>query len=66
VYHPDVHFENVSHPERNQNEKNSLGLKSDEFYLSSSDDEEWGPDQLGEDVIGTDESFELRNIPCDT
>jgi len=36
------------------------------FYLSSSDDEEWGTDQLGEDVIGTDEAFTLKNIPCDT
>lgn len=37
-----------------------------QFFLSSSEEDEWGPDQLGEDVIGTDESFELRNIPCDT
>jgi hypothetical protein len=37
-----------------------------QFFLSSGDNDEWGPDQLGEDVIGTDESFELRNIPCDT
>lgn len=36
------------------------------FYLSSSDSEEWGPDQLGDHVIekggGT---FTLQNIPCD-
>src|SRR5262245_19189123 len=38
----------------------------EEFYLSSSEDEEWGPDQLGEQVIGTGESFKLNNIPCDT
>jgi hypothetical protein len=36
------------------------------FYLSSSDDDEWGPDQLGKEVIGADESFTLKNIPCDT
>jgi hypothetical protein len=36
------------------------------FFLSSSEEEEWGPDQLGEEVIGTDESFKLNNIPCDT
>ena len=36
------------------------------LFLSSTEDEEWGPDQLGDDVIGTDESFLLRNIPCDS
>ena len=35
------------------------------FYLSSTDDENWGPDQLGDDVIGTGESFTLMGIPCD-
>lgn len=35
------------------------------FYLSSTDDESWGPDQLGEDVIGTGESFTLMRVPCD-
>ena len=35
------------------------------FYLSSTDEENWGPDQLGEDVIGTGESFILADIPCD-
>jgi hypothetical protein len=36
-----------------------------ELYLSSSDDENWGPDQLGEEVIGKGESFTLLAIPCD-
>jgi hypothetical protein len=36
------------------------------FYLSSTDDEDWGPDQLGDDVIGTGESFQLKQIPCDS
>jgi len=35
------------------------------FFLSSTDKNEWGPDQLGEEVIGTGESFTLKNIPCD-
>ncbi|MBI2397748.1 MAG: hypothetical protein HYV17_08115 [Xanthomonadales bacterium] len=35
------------------------------LYLSSVDDEEWGPDQLGDEVIGSGESFQLRGIPCD-
>ena len=34
------------------------------FYLSPVDEAEWGPDQLGNEVIGTGESFELQNIPC--
>lgn len=45
---------------------NSSDWQIDHFFLSSSDDEEWGEDQLGDDVIGTGESFELRSIPCDT
>lgn len=46
--------------------KNSSDWEIHEFYLSSSEEAEWGPDQLGEDVIGTGESFTLRAIPCDT
>jgi len=37
-----------------------------QFFLSSDDEDEWGPDQLGEDVIGTGDSFKLKNVPCDT
>jgi hypothetical protein len=36
-----------------------------QLYLSAVDVQEWGPDQLGEHVIGTGESFELSGIPCD-
>lgn len=36
------------------------------LYLSSSDDDEWGEDQLGEDVLGKGDSITLTNIPCDT
>ncbi|NJL29670.1 MAG: hypothetical protein HC897_18150 [Thermoanaerobaculia bacterium] len=35
------------------------------FFLSPSDDEEWGPDQLGDHVLVSKESFELHGIPCD-
>lgn len=35
------------------------------LFLSSVDDDQWGPDQLGELVIGPGETFTLRNIPCD-
>jgi hypothetical protein len=36
------------------------------FFLSLSEQDEWGPDQLGEEVIGTGEAFTLKEIPCDT
>jgi hypothetical protein len=35
------------------------------FYLSSTDSEEWGPDQLGEDVLESGSSFTLTDIECD-
>ncbi len=37
-----------------------------QLYLSSTETEEWGPDQLGDKVIGTGESFTLHSIPCDS
>ena len=36
-----------------------------ELYLSSTDEKTWGPDQLGDDVIGKGESLVLEGIPCD-
>jgi len=36
-----------------------------QLYLSATDVEEWGPDQLGEHVINTGDSFKLNGIPCD-
>jgi hypothetical protein len=35
------------------------------LFLSSTSNRHWGPDQLGEEVIGTGESFTLRGIDCD-
>jgi hypothetical protein len=36
------------------------------LYLSSTDNEEWGPDQLGENVIDAKGgTFLLHSIPCD-
>lgn len=35
------------------------------FFLSSSADDEWGPDQLGDHVIKNGGSFTLTGIPCD-
>lgn len=36
-----------------------------ELYLSSTDDDEWGPDQLDDDVIESGEQFTLSDIPCE-
>lgn len=37
-----------------------------EFYVSSGEDDEWGPDQLKDQVIKSGGSFQLVDIPCDT
>lgn len=34
-------------------------------YLSSSSDEEWGEDQLDDDILAKGDSLTLTNIPCD-
>ena len=36
-----------------------------EFYVSETDDEDWGPDQFGDEVVGYGEEFILYDIPCD-
>lgn len=36
-----------------------------ELYLSPSDHEEWGPDQLEEEVLETGGRLTLTNVPCD-
>ncbi len=35
-----------------------------QFFLSPVDTDEWGPDQLGDQVIGTGDSFKLTDIDC--
>jgi len=35
------------------------------LYLSAHDEENWGPDQLGENVLAKGESFTIHSIPCD-
>lgn len=45
--------------------KNNSSWDIHQLYLSSTEDESWGPDQLGEQVIGGGESFKLHGIPCD-
>lgn len=37
-----------------------------QFFLAPSDTDEWGPDQLTDNVIGKGESFKLTSIPCNT
>lgn len=36
------------------------------LYLSSSEEEEWGPDQLEDSILAKGDSFTLTHIPCDT
>ena len=36
------------------------------FFVSPTEQESWGPDQLGDDVIGNGGKFTLMQIPCDT
>lgn len=45
---------------------NKSDWRIDQLYLSSADDEEWGPDQLQEMVINPGETFTLKGIECDT
>jgi hypothetical protein len=35
------------------------------LFLSPVDEDEWGPDQLGEKVIAKGDSFTLTEVPCD-
>ena len=46
--------------------KNKSDWEIHQLFLSPTEVEKWGPDQLGEDIIEPGGSFELRNIPCDS
>jgi hypothetical protein len=35
-------------------------------FISPTEQEEWGPDQIGENVLGKGQSFTIHSIPCDT
>ncbi len=35
------------------------------LYLSSTSDKQWGPDQLGKDVIESGDTYTLTDIDCD-
>ncbi len=45
--------------------RNDSSWVLNELYLSSVDDAEWGPDQLGNEVIETGGSFILTGVPCE-
>ena len=45
---------------------NKSDWRLQEFYLSPADADDWGPDQLKEDVIESGEAFTLTSIPCDS
>lgn len=36
------------------------------FFMSPSEQDHWGPDQLGKGTIGNGAKFTLMQIPCDT
>ena len=46
--------------------KNKSDWEIHQFFLSPVDTDKWGPDQLGEQVIGTGGTFTLTGVPCDS
>ncbi len=36
------------------------------LYISSSDDNDWGPDQLEDDILRSGQSLKLGGVSCDT
>jgi hypothetical protein len=43
---------------------NNSNLEIRHLYLSPTDRDEWGPDQLGNSVIHTGETFTLNSVSC--
>ena len=46
--------------------KNKSDWSIQHFFLSPVETEEWGPDQLGDEVINTGDTFTLNGVPCDS
>jgi hypothetical protein len=46
--------------------KNKSDWSIQHFFLSPVETEEWGPDQLGDHVINTGDTFTLKGVPCDS
>jgi hypothetical protein len=45
--------------------RNNSDWNLNHFYVSPHNQNTWGPDQLGAEIIGNGESFTLTDIPCD-
>jgi len=45
--------------------KNRSSWDIHQLFLSSVDDNDWGPDQLGRHIIESGGEFVLRGVPCD-
>ena len=45
--------------------RNNSSWNLHHFYVSPHDQNTWGPDQLGDEVIANGESFTITDIPCD-
>ncbi len=45
---------------------NASDWKLDHLYVSHVDKQEWGADQLGDEVIESGETFTLKGVPCAT
>lgn len=46
--------------------KNKSDWEIHHFFLSPTEEEQWGPDQLGDKVISSNGTFELHKVPCDS
>lgn len=46
--------------------KNKSDWEIHHFFLSPTDQDHWGADQLGDKVISTGGDFELHKVPCDS
>ncbi len=46
--------------------KNKSDWEIHHLFLSPTENEKWGADQLGDDVIEPGGTFELHSIPCDS
>lgn len=46
--------------------KNKSDWEIHHFFLSPTDQDKWGADQLGDAVIATGGNFDLHKVPCDS
>jgi hypothetical protein len=45
---------------------NGTSFEIHNFFMSPTEQNHWGPDQLGDQVIGNGAKFTLTQIPCNT